>query len=148
MNIIKELLSVNTVDFLRDQGLKVTPQRMAIYVMLSNTKSHPSAEDIYKQLLPTNPSISLATVYKTLDSFKSIGLVQELNVGNGKSNYDADMSNHIHIVCTCCGNIYDLNVDISTEFDQIKEKIANENSFLISHQQITLYSTCPDCQNS
>ena len=139
---------MNTVEYLREQGLKVTPQRIAIYSMLSNTKSHPSAEDIYKELLPTNPSMSLATVYKTLDSFKSIGLIQELSVGSGKNNYDADLSSHAHIVCLDCGNIYDLEVDISNQLNNIKDKIATEKSFIISHQQITFYSVCPTCKKS
>ena len=70
---------------LREKGLKVTPQRIAVYNMLCNTKEHPDAETIYKTLEPTNPTMSLATVYKTLDFFKQLGLVQELNVGEGRS---------------------------------------------------------------
>lgn len=98
-------------EILRAKGLKVTPQRLAIYQLLSGTTTHPSAEDIYKALMPTNPTISLATVYKTLDSFRSVGLVQELSVGNGRSNYDAAVHTHPHIVCTCCNAIEDFDLE-------------------------------------
>ena len=80
-----------TAEILKEKGLKVTPQRIAIYNMLKNTKEHPSAEGIYKALEQDNPTMSLATVYKTLDSFESVQLVQQLNVGEGYARYDAEI---------------------------------------------------------
>ena len=68
VNYMKEIAQI-----LREKGLKVTPQRIAVYNMLCNTKEHPDAETIYKTLEPTNPTMSLATVYKTLDFFKQLG---------------------------------------------------------------------------
>ena len=67
-----------TAQMLREKGLKVTPQRIAVYNMLCHTVEHPNAEMIYKTLEPDHPTMSLATVYKTLDAFKHLGLVQEL----------------------------------------------------------------------
>ena len=61
-----------TAQLLREKGLKVTPQRIAVYNMLLGTTAHPNAEMIYKTLEPTNPTMSLATVYKTLDFFKQL----------------------------------------------------------------------------
>lgn len=60
-----------TTQILREKGLKVTPQRIAVYNMLRSTTQHPNAETIYKTLEPANPTMSLATVYKTLDYFKN-----------------------------------------------------------------------------
>ena len=88
-----------TAQLLREKGLKVTPQRIAVYNMLLGTTAHPNAEMIYKTLEPTNPTMSLATVYKTLDFFKQLGLVQELNVGESSSRYDAVVRCHPHTVC-------------------------------------------------
>ncbi len=87
-----------TTQILREKGLKVTPQRIAVYNMLRSTTQHPNAETIYKTLEPANPTMSLATVYKTLDYFKQLGLVQELNVGEPSSRYDAVMKCHPHTV--------------------------------------------------
>lgn len=136
---------IKIADVLREKGLKVTPQRMAVYSMLSSTTSHPSAEEIYKALIPDNPTISLATVYKTLDSFKTAGLVQELSVGNGRSNYDADISPHPHIVCTSCGKIYDFQLSALTS---LRSAVAEATDFLVEDEQITFYGTCPSCRHN
>ncbi|HCT65395.1 MAG TPA: transcriptional repressor [Lachnospiraceae bacterium] len=136
---------IKITEVLRKKGLKVTPQRIAIYAMLSNTKSHPSAEEIYKALMPTNPTISLATVYKTLDIFKTTGLVHELSVGNGRSNYDANVLVHPHIVCTKCGKIYDFEIQ---GLNSLRNQVANQTDFIVESEQLTFYGTCPDCQKN
>ena len=130
-------------EILRAKGLKVTPQRLAIYQLLSGTTTHPSAEDIYKALMPTNPTISLATVYKTLDSFRSVGLVQELSVGNGRSNYDAAVHTHPHIVCTCCNAIEDFDLD---NIAALHQEAAEKTGFLVEREQLLFYGICPACQ--
>ncbi len=135
-----------TAELLRERGLKVTPQRMAIYSMLYSSKSHPSAEDIYKTLIITNPTISLATVYKTLDSFKATGLVQELNIENGRSNYDANIYPHPHILCSCCNRIYDFDADLDDILSSMRREISKQTDFIINHEQINFYGFCPDCR--
>ncbi len=129
-------------EILKEKGLKVTPQRLAVYSALKNTKSHPSAEDIHKMLLTDNPSISLATVYKTLDSFKSAGLIKELNLCFEHSNYDADISNHQHIVCTSCRRVFDVYYTPETTMREEVEKISG---FKIDEEQVVFYGTCPEC---
>ena len=93
-----------TAQLLREKGLKVTPQRIAVYNMLLGTTAHPNAEMIYKTLELTNPTMSLATVYKTLDFFKQLGLVQELNVGESSSRYDAVVRCHPRIIAGAGGH--------------------------------------------
>ena len=66
---------------LREQGFKVTPQRLAVYNALSHTTAHPNAEMLYRELQPYYPTMSLATIYKTLSILCEVGLAQELNVG-------------------------------------------------------------------
>lgn len=127
---------------LKEKGLKVTPQRLAVYSALKNTKSHPSAEDIHKMLLTDNPSISLATVYKTLDSFKSAGLIKELNFCFEHSNYDADISDHQHIVCTSCRRVFDVYY---TPEKTMREEVEKISGFKIDEEQVVFYGTCPEC---
>ena len=74
----------------KEKKLKLTPQRLAVYQYLKSTSEHPSAETIYKSLQPNYPTMSLATVYKTLKTLVEIGLVQELNVGEGNFRYDGN----------------------------------------------------------
>ncbi|MEA4815841.1 MAG: Fur family transcriptional regulator [Lachnospiraceae bacterium] len=133
----------NTADKLREKGLKVTPQRMAIYSMLSNTVEHPNAETIYKALEADNPSMSLATVYKTLDSFQNANLVKELNVGEGRSRYDANVSPHPHLVCTYCHRVFDLDIK---EFCDLRSKIENITDFEVEHEQLIFYGKCGECK--
>lgn len=133
----------DTAQVLKKHGLKVTPQRIAIYNMLSHTKLHPNAETIYKTLVPTNPTMSLATVYKTLDFFKDLGLVQELNVGEGRSRYDAAAHSHPHIVCTQCHVVLDLEIE---GLDNFRKKISHMTDFEIETEQLIFYGKCSDCQ--
>ncbi len=132
-----------TAQLLREKGLKVTPQRMAIYTMLMNTKAHPSAETIYKTLEPSNPTMSLATIYKTLDSFQQADLVQELNVGEGCSRYDCETKSHPHFVCNCCHEVFDLDIP---GIDNIRDSIAPLTDFRIEREQLFFYGVCPECQ--
>ncbi|MBO5150364.1 Fur family transcriptional regulator [Anaerotignum sp.] len=128
---------------LREKGLKVTPQRIAVYNMLMNTYEHPNAEMIYKTLEPTNPTMSLATVYKTLDFFKQLGLVQELNVGEPSSRYDAVVQCHPHTVCKVCGKVEDLHMEQLTE---VAKKLVPDLDFDVEMEQLILYGTCGACR--
>ena len=133
----------NITSLLRDQGFKVTPQRLAIYQALASTKSHPSAEMIFNELQPLYPTMSLATVYKTIDILRELGLVQILNAGEDSFRYDARTDNHSHIRCTSCGRVDDLeNVDDS----QFTDQIASKTPYHITGQQFYFYGVCPDCQ--
>ena len=128
---------------LREKGLKVTPQRIAVYYMLMNTYEHPNAEMINKSLEPTNPTMSLATVYKTLDFFKQLGLVQELNVGEPSSRYDAVGQCHPHTVCKVCGKVEDLHMEQLTE---VAKKLVPDLDFDVEMEQLILYGTCGACR--
>ena len=101
----------NITDLLRSNGFKVTPQRLAVYEALANTKEHPNAEMIFNGLQATYPTMSLATVYKTIDILHEIGLVQILNAGEDSFRYDADVSEHAHIRCVECGRVDDVFED-------------------------------------
>lgn len=132
-----------TAQLLREKGLKVTPQRIAVYNMLLGTTEHPDAETIYKALEPSNPTMSLATVYKTLDFFKHLGLVQELNVGEGRSRYDATVQCHPHTVCRVCGRVDDLHLEALTE---VAKKLVPDLDFEVECEQLILYGKCSECR--
>ena len=132
-----------TAQMLRERGLKVTPQRIAVYNMLCNTVEHPNAEMIYKTLEPDHPTMSLATVYKTLDAFKHLGLVQELNVGEPSSRYDAAVHCHPHTVCLSCGKVQDLHRE---ELTEVSRKLVPDLDFEVECEQLILYGRCADCK--
>ena len=129
-------------ELLRENGFKVTPQRLAVYEVLANTKEHPSAEMIFNKLQTNYPTMSLATVYKTIDILKEVGLVQILNAGEDSFRYDADISDHAHIRCLECDRVDDIFDVDSTSF--IK-KVESDTSYKLSGHQFYFYGTCPAC---
>ena len=132
----------SVTNLLREKGFKVTPQRLAIYDVLAKTKEHPSAEMIFNQLQEYYPTMSLATVYKTIEILKEIGLVQVLNVGEDSFRYDAIVENHPHIRCMVCKRVDDVEeVDSSDFIEKIKEKTA----YQLTGQQFYFYGICPKC---
>ncbi len=88
-------------------GLKATQQRLVIYQCLIACDNHPTAEEIFEKVRPANPSISLGTVYKTLETLVESQLAQKVPVSENKMRYDARMEAHHHIYCTNTGEIID-----------------------------------------
>jgi len=88
-------------------GLKATQQRMVVYKALSEVKSHPSADQIFDMVHSSNPSISMATVYNTLDSFVEFGLAKPVLSDKGPVRYDARIDHHHHLICSETKEIID-----------------------------------------
>lgn len=104
------------VEILRSNGVKMTPQRLAIIDYLERHRIHPSAEDIYQALLPQYPMISLATVYNTLDLLQDLQVILKLTIDDKKVNYEYDVAKpHDHFFCVMCESIF----DIPTERDAV-----------------------------
>lgn len=132
------------IENLKNNNLKVTPQRLTIYSYLYNNHIHPSAETIYNNIKEQNPTISLATVYKTLKSLKDANLIQEINVGEDSFRYDVQIAPHNHIICTKCKRIIDYFPQ--EDFIQnIQNKVAKETDFKLSSNQMYFYGTCKNC---
>ena len=91
----------------REAGMAVTPQRIAIYRALLEANDHPHPEKIYTRVRSTMPSLSLATIYKTLDALAGLGLVSELPATGNSRRYDANIDLHHHLVCTRCDRVTD-----------------------------------------
>jgi Fur family transcriptional regulator, peroxide stress response regulator len=113
---------------LSDASLKATHQRLTILEAMDHCKVHPSPENIYDMIKPSNPSVSFATVYNTLDSFAQAGLVNKVASISGNLRYDSNMGAHGHIYCHNTDEIIDyydedLNAVIIDFFK--KKKISN-----------------------
>lgn len=97
------------VKLLKSNNCKITPQRIAIYQAVRENHEHPNAETIYKMLAPTYPTISLATVYKSLELFVELGLIKVINIGENSFRYDFNTTCHPHVICTKCQKVEDLD---------------------------------------
>lgn len=94
---------------MRDAGVTPTMQRLAILEFLEETKSHPTADEIYAEIQETCPTIARATVYNTLEALTKAGTILQLTVDPTAARYDADTGPHMHFRCRVCGQVYDID---------------------------------------
>ena len=128
---------------LRDNGHKITPQRMAIVKILANSEGHPSVENIHSQIKDDFPTMSLATVYRNIVLIKSIGEVLELGFPDGSNRYDGNKPYpHPHVICIKCKKIVDPVLD---SLDDMKKEVALETNFKILNHRLDFFGICGDC---
>jgi Fur family transcriptional regulator, peroxide stress response regulator len=127
---------------LREHGLQVTYQRLAVYQALYFTKEHPSAEAIYQQVKKRFPMISLGTVYKTLERFHDVGLIRKVSPLTDVARYDAITSPHVHMVCLECQSVQDGGEAMM----EIKVPLPETNDFKVMSQQVLLQGYCARCR--
>ncbi|MCX8024856.1 MAG: transcriptional repressor [Thermanaerothrix sp.] len=132
------------LDSLRKAGLRITPQRQAICELLASSHDHPTATMIYETLKPRFPSLSLATVYNTLEVLVQLGAVNVLgNAGDGMAHYDADTDPHINLACVSCHKI----VDFPSQYVQfLDEEISAASGYRVLGARVLYYGLCPECQ--
>jgi len=95
-------------DRCREQGLSLTHQRLAVYSRLAATLAHPTAEELHQEIQEEYPTVSLGTVYKTLDTFEQHGLITKSRATGESARYDANLQPHHHLVCKVCGRMEDV----------------------------------------
>src|SRR3954468_19775090 len=95
----------------RERGLKVTAQRQVIFRLIHDNTSHPTAESIHDAARREVPSLSLKTVYQTLNDLAEMGEIQLFDFGTGSGRFDPNVDAHHHLVCNECGNVRDVHVD-------------------------------------
>lgn len=125
-------------------GCRITPQRLAILDALLQPGRHPTAEEVYADVVRANPTTSLATVYKTVETLKRLGELRELELGHGRAHYDAaDPSDHPHVVCTQCGKVEDVEV---TGIDRLLAQAAGASAYALDTKRLEFFGRCPACQ--
>jgi Fur family transcriptional regulator, peroxide stress response regulator len=95
----------------KDSGLSVTPQRLAIFRSLVGDTTHPSPDAIYRRVRKFHPTISVATVHKTLDTFEKCGIISRLTPMHESVRYDVNTEPHHHIICIRCKKVVNLAED-------------------------------------
>jgi Fur family transcriptional regulator, peroxide stress response regulator len=131
---------------LKDEGCRLTPQRLTMLRILAKSEGHPSAEQIYEQMRAGYPTTSLATVYKTLNLLKNMGEVLEITFPSVGSHYDGNKPYpHPHVICTKCGQILDPKFEVMAG---ISQEIARQTGYKITHQQLNFFGLCPECQKA
>ncbi len=129
---------------LKESGMKLTTQRIAILQILQHNKTHPTAMDIYRKLKLRQPTVSFTTVYNTLELLTHIGEIKKLTLDFERAHYDPDMSQHHHALCLKCGAIF----DIQQSFSLPMESIASEAFPRIVGFHVDFWGFCSACRDA
>lgn len=127
----------------RAAGLKVTPQRMAVYKALVETTEHPSAETVFRQVRRTLPSISLDTVNRTLLTLSDIGAAFVVEGSGDAKRFDANLGTHQHFKCLKCRRILDFHHE---PFDQIDVPANLAGRVTVLRKTVYLEGLCDHCR--
>jgi Fe2+ or Zn2+ uptake regulation protein len=128
-----------------DAGIAVTHQRQVVYQVLKAMHGHPSPEEVYAKVKVRIPSISLATVYKTIHLFLESGVFHEVSMHHGSLRVETNERPHHHLVCTSCKSISDIDAD---ELGIGAKARKLPSGFLAQRFSIDVLGLCADCQKS
>lgn len=130
---------------LKERDFRLTPQRVELVRLIAASEGHPSANQFYETIKQKFPTMSHATVYKTLALLKDINQVFEIDL-HGDSHYDGNRPEpHPHLICTKCGKITDGEMFLEQE---MLRKLEQESGYMILRPQISLYGLCPECKQN
>ena len=128
---------------LKERDFRLTPQRVELVRLIAVSEGHPSASQLYARIQRQFPTMSHATVYKTLNLLKEMNQVLEIDLRDD-SHYDGNRPQpHPHLICMKCNKIIDGEVSIDQKSIRKLEKVSG---FRILRPQISLYGLCPDCK--
>lgn len=126
-------------------GLALTPQRLAIYQTLAGDDTHPGAEDIYRRIKPDIPSLSLGTVYRTLELFEEHSLVTRVHAFSDQARFDANLDAHHHLVCVRCRRVIDFE---DSRLEELPVQPGSVDGFHVLSHRIHLLGYCRNCQSA
>jgi Fur family peroxide stress response transcriptional regulator len=130
-------------DRCRENRLKITPQRVAVYKALVNTDTHPTAEEVHKMVRRDISNISLDTVNRTLLTLTEIGAAFQVEGTGQPRRYDGGMEDHQHFRCIKCGKVIDFHYE---PFDNIEIPQYLQGQFEIMRKTVYLEGICGTCR--
>lgn len=120
----------------------MTKQRRLIYSIITNSKEHLSAEEIYKSAKKEMPNIAIGTIYRNLNLMIRDGEIRKVEIHNAPDRFDKNIINHDHLICDECGKLKDI---IIKNFDKIIEKHSVDN---ITSYDLNIHYICPECKKN
>ncbi len=126
----------------RTGGLAVTPQRLAIIKVLLGSEEHPRADAIFAAVRRSHPTISLATVHRTLETLCDIGEARKVTMLHDSARYDGNITPHHHVVCVECRRIRDIEIP---ELDRLLEGRSELGEFRVLGSSLEIHARCERC---
>jgi len=130
-------------DRCREQGLSLTHQRLAVYSRLAATLTHPTAEELHTEIQAEYPTVSLGTVYKTLDTLEQQGLIHKFRATGESARYDANLKPHHHLVCKVCGRMEDVEGEAAANLNILPKDYSN---FQVEEVRVDFRGICGPCR--
>ena len=128
----------------REMGLKVTTQRLAILEALTAGRAHVTAQEVFEVVNQKYPEIGFATVYRFLRKMTELNYVTEVRMGGLPARYElTPRHHHDHLTCTRCGRIVEFE---NSKIESLQDRVAQEYGFLLTHHVLELYGLCRHCQ--
>ena len=130
---------------LREQGYRLTPQRIMILSAIENSDHHISAEEIYAQIVTKYPNVNISTVYRTLEALAELGLICKVHVEGGCRSYLVGRSSehHHHLICSGCGRVVDFT---DCDLGELEQGLSRETGFEVEGHLLEFYGLCPACR--
>jgi Fur family ferric uptake transcriptional regulator len=138
---------IEDAELLRQQGHRLTPQRLQVLQAVKQHGQHVSAEAIHAAILPQQPYLSIATVYRTLQWLESVGLVAPISGGDGKLyfEYHPRGAHHHHLVCQACGQQIEIPDEI---FAALRVELCERYGFTLAIDHLALPGQCTHCRSA
>jgi len=125
-------------------GMRVTSQRALILEIIRRGRGHLDADEVYRRARQKQPRLSLSTVYRTLQAFKKLGLIEEVHFDEAHHHYEVKPpSGHHHLVCLGCGKVIEFEYSLS---DYVKKKVTGAKDFDIVNTEVYMTGYCPQCR--
>ena len=125
-------------------SLKYSRQRESIKHYLMTTKMHPTADEVYMHVKREFPNISLGTVYRNLNLLTDIGEAVKITTPNGGDRFDGRIEPHNHFLCTKCGRLLDLELDMQS-IEEVNRLAAESFDGIITSSSTLFCGECSDC---
>ena len=136
--------SSGIVDKLGEKGYRLTPQRLMILSAIESSSDHVSAEEIYAQVAAKYPHVNISTVYRTLELLKRLGMVYEIDLGEGRIRYHAEgRGHHHHLVCQDCGAVIDID---EAALSALRDTLLRDYNFRAELRHVAIFGLCGDCR--
>ena len=131
-------------ELLNKAGLRKTSQRESILEIIRRGQGHLDADEVYQRVRKKQPRLSLSTVYRTLQTLKELGLIEEVHLDETHHHYEIKaVHEHHHLICLGCGKVVEFECPMTT---RMKENVSNEKGFEVVNTEVRMTGYCPDCR--
>jgi len=135
---------MSCIETLQKKGYRLTPQRIMVVDALHSVERHISAEEIFAKLKKKYPYANISTVYRTLELLKELGLIAEIEIGDGIARYHTrEHSKHHHLICNKCGVTIELP---ESDLQPLAASLLTNHKFKADVRHLAIFGLCVKCQ--